>query len=192
MIRTAIFGGSFDPIHTGHAMVANYVAQSGIVDEVWLMPGRINPLKAGTAPASDAHRLAMCRLVAEDCAETNVCDAEMSLPAPSYTVNTMRHLVAQYPDRRFSLLIGSDNWLCFDQWHEHDWLLSNFEIIVYPRPGYNIDPQSMPAGVTILQAAPMALISSTFVRDGFAAGRNMNFFIPAKVLNYINKHQIYG
>lgn len=192
MIRTALFGGSFDPIHVGHAMVTNFVAQCGLADEVWLMPGRVNPLKSEKPPVGEMHRVEMCRLVAGDCADTSVCDIELSMPAPSYTSRTLKRLAGLFPEREFMLLIGSDNWLCFEHWRDHEWIGSNFRIIVYPRPGYDIDGSSLPGNVNLLKDAPQALISSTFVRDGLACGRNMNFFLPSKVLNYIKKHRLYG
>lgn len=191
MTRTALFGGSFDPVHMGHAMLANFVAGTGLVDEVWFMPGRINPLKSGVPPVEEFHRSEMCRLVAEDCRAASVCDIEFSMPAPSYTSRTLKRLVDLFPGKEFQLLIGSDNWLCFDRWRDHEWICSNFRIIVYPRPGYEIGRLSMPENVSVLKDAPQALISSTFVRDGLAQGRNMNFFVPQKVLNYITKNRLY-
>lgn len=192
MTRTGLFGGSFDPIHTGHAMVANFVAQCGLVDEVWLMPGRVNPLKCATPPAPDVHRLEMCRLVAEDCINTKVTDVELSLPTPSFTAQTVRHLLNVSPDRKFVLLIGADNWLCFDRWREHDWLLEHLDVIIYPRPGYPVDRDSLPDHVTLIDDAPQVLMSSTFARAGMAKGINMNFFLPSKVIKYISNHQLYG
>ncbi len=192
MIRTALFGGSFDPIHMGHAMVANFVAQCGLVDEVWLMPGRVNPLKCAAPPAPESHRVEMCRLVAQDCIHTVVSEVELSLPSPSYTSQTVRHLLSAYPDRKFSLLIGSDNWLCFNRWREYDWLLKHIEVIIYPRPGYEVNKDELPEGVSLLEDAPQVLMSSTFARAGLAGGLNMNFFLPSKVINYISNHQLYG
>lgn len=192
MVRTLIFGGSFDPIHIGHAMMANHLSQSGLTDEVWLMPGKVNPLKSSSPPAPEQRRVEMCRLVADDCEAVSVCDIELTLPAPSFTSSTMKYLEELYADRRFSILIGSDNWLCFDRWRDHEWLKSSFGIIIYPRPGYELDSAALPQGVTLLEDAPQSLISSTFIRKGFAAGKKMNFFVPDKVLDYITQYKLYG
>ncbi len=189
--RTALFGGSFDPIHIGHAMVANHLTQSGEVDELWLMPSRLNPLKAGTVPASPEHRMAMCRLVAQRCRDVDVCDIELAMPEPSYTVDTLRELRERFPDREFVLLIGSDNWLVFDRWYKSEEILANHDIIIYPRPDYMIDPRTLPPNVHILDKAPQALISSTYVRNGIRHGDNMNFFVPRDVLEYVKNHKLY-
>lgn len=189
--RTILFGGSFDPIHIGHSMMAQYVSQLPEGGEVWLMPGRINPLKAGFPPASPEHRVEMCRRTAEKCRNVSVCGIELELPEPSYTIDTLRHLSAMYPDREFILLIGTDNWLCFDRWKDHESILRQHRILLYPRPGYDIDRASLHEGVELLDEAPQALISSTFIREGFAKGMDMNFFVSDSVLQYINEQGLY-
>lgn len=171
--------------------MANYLAQTGIVDEVWLMPGRVNPLKALVPPADPLHRVAMCDAVARRCVNVSVCDAELALPEPSYTCSTLDFLSRKFPDRRFFLLIGSDNWLCFGKWRDHDRILANFGILIYPRPGYPVSPGSLPENVSLLEDAPQALISSTFIREGLKGKRNMNFFIPHDVAEYISAHKLY-
>lgn len=190
-MRTVIFSGSFDPIHVGHAMVASYVAQTGVVDELWLMPSRINPLKQDTPPAAGNHRLEMCRLVADRIDNASVSDAELSLPSPSYTFKTLRHLQTRFPDRAFSILIGSDNWLCFDKWRDHDRIISDFGVVVYPRPGYEIDPESLPDNVVLLGDAPQSLISSSFLRRWIGCNRSVDFMIPDDVINYIKTNGLY-
>lgn len=190
-MRTVIFSGSFDPIHVGHAMVASYVAQTGVADELWLMPSRINPLKQDTPPASGNHRLEMCRLVADKIDRVDISDVELSLSSPSYTYRTLCHLRDRYPDRSFSILIGSDNWLCFDKWRDHDRIISDFGVLVYPRPGYGIDPETIPDNVELLPDAPQTLISSTFLRGWIGRRRNVNFMIPDDVINYIKTHRLY-
>lgn len=191
MIRTAIFCGSFDPIHIGHALLANHVAQSGLVDELWLMPSRVNPLKTASPPAADCHRLAMCRLVAARCSGVRADDYEMCLPAPSYTYDTLCRLREDYPERSFLLLIGSDNWLCFNKWRNHDSIVREFELLIYPRPGYDVSPESLPESVKLLDDVPQVLLSSSFIRKGLREGRNMNFLLPTDVLDYIKKERLY-
>lgn len=191
-IRTCIFCGSFDPIHVGHAMIANFVSQSGLVDELWLMPSRVNPLKTENPPAGDAERLEMCRLVARLCDNVTVSDFEMKLPAPSFTYRTLTELSRSFPDREFLLLIGSDNWLCFDRWRDHDKIIGEYQIIIYPRPGYEVMKECLPSSVTILSEGPQACISSTFIRKLLTDGGNLHFFLTGEVLNYIKQTGIYG
>ncbi len=191
MIRTAIFCGSFDPIHTGHAMLANHVAQSGLVDELWLMPSRVNPLKTAYPPVADHHRLAMCRLVAARSTGVKASDYEQGLPAPSYTYDTLSGLRKDFPDRSFVLLTGADNWLCFDKWRNHESIIKEFGLLIYPRPGYEVIEETLPESVRLLSEAPQMLVSSTFIRKGLREERNMSFLLPSDVLDYIKKEQLY-
>lgn len=191
-MNIGVFSGSFDPIHMGHAMVANYLAQYCGLDEVWLMPSPLNPLKVANEPVSAIDRLEMCRLIAKRCENVHVSDFELSLPLPTYTYRTLSLLREKFPQHRFYLVIGSDNWLLFDKWRNRREIISEFNIIVYPRPGYPVDDLSaVPDTVRILTDAPQALISSTFIREGLTDNRNMNFFLDSDVIGYINNHHLY-
>lgn len=191
-IRTCIFSGSFDPIHIGHAIVANYVSQTGVVDELWLMPSRVNPLKTDRPPADDCDRLEMCSIVASMCDNVMASDFEMMLPAPSFTYTTLTALREKYTDREFYLLIGSDNWLCFDRWRDYRKIIEEFGILIYPRPGFEVSKESLPHGVTLLTECPLVCLSSTFVRTRLADHADINFFVPDGVLKYIKQHNLYG
>lgn len=185
-----IYSGSFDPIHTGHAMLANYVAQSGVVDRVWLMVSRHNPLKEKNTLASEDDRLAMARLVADRCKNVEVSDFEIHLPSPSYTIDTLDALNAAYPCHKFKIIIGSDNWLAFNLWKDYLRILSDYGVIIYPRPGADI-PETLPPGAEYLENAPVAEISSTAIRKGLSLGRNECFMVPESVDTYIKAHSLY-
>ncbi len=190
-MRIGIFGGSFNPVHNGHGMVADMIAQSGIVDEVWLMPGRINPLKiAGPAPAPPENRLDMCRLVAGKCDNVKVSDVELHLPEPSYTYDTLKELRERYHDYKFRIIIGSDNWLCFDRWRNWREIITEFGVIVYPRPGYDVTAE-LPENVKIVRDIPLMEVSSTFIREAIAEGKNVNFLLPDEVIGYIKEKGLY-
>lgn len=188
--KVGIYGGSFDPIHTGHAIVANYMSQWGGLDEVWLMVSPCNPLKQGRITASPSHRLEMARLVAQKCRNVKVSDFEMTLPQPSYTFTTLCALRDRYPDCHFSLIVGSDCWEEFRRWRNSDRIISEFGIIVYPRPGVDLIPPPI-EGVTMVKDAPMVEISSTFIRHAIERGDNVAFFLPPEVDEYIMHHRIY-
>lgn len=189
--KTGVFCGSFDPIHTGHAMIANYAGQYCGLDEVWLMPSPLNPLKREHPPVADRLRLEMCRIVAGKCTGVRASDFEFGLPLPTYTYRTLCRLRETWPDRDFVLLIGSDNWLVFDRWRDYDKIIGEFGILIYPRPGYEIDRGILPESVRLLEDAPQALISSTFVREGLRRKKNMNFFLDSEVLEFIKKQGLY-
>lgn len=189
-MRIGIYSGSFNPIHTGHAMVANYVAQWGGVDEVWLMVSRLNPLKSGEQPEADRFRMEMAEIIASECTNVKASDFEFSLPQPSYTYVTLSKLRESYPRHEFVLIIGSDNWYALGEWRDADKIIREFGIIVYPRPGYEM-PESVPEEVTVLRDAPIALISSTFVRKTISDGGNINYFVPCDVADYIRTNNLY-
>lgn len=190
-MRIGIFSGSFDPIHTGHAMVANYLGQYASLDEVWLMVSPLNPLKVGSSPAQDLYRLEMCSRVADNCTNVKVSDFELGLPLPTYSFKTLALLREKYPQHQFVLCIGADNWISFHKWRNYQEILNNHEIIIYPRPGYKVTDDTLPPTVTLLDDAPQALISSTFVRKIVKRGGNANYFLPFEVLEYIKEKSLY-
>lgn len=173
-----VYGGSFCPVHIGHIMVGGYVGQfvEG-VDEVMYMLSARNPLKP-PYPLTDEERLSLLRTATAPYSFMTVSDLELSMPRPSYTIDTLRRLAADNPDTRFRLLVGTDNILEIDRWREPEELLNRFGVLVYPRPGYEIDPLSLPSGAELIDGAPTMQISSTFIREGLAAGRDMRPFLP--------------
>lgn len=191
-MNIAIYSGSFNPIHTGHAMLASWVSQYlPEVDELWLMVTPRNPLKAKADNVSDEHRLNMARIVASGLPKVHVSDFEFSLPLPSYTYCTLCELAKSRPGDNFRLLIGSDNWLIFNQWRNAEEIIREFGLYIYIRPGYPVDIAGLPANVSLLADAPQTDISSTFVREGLRHRLNMNYFVPEGVNDYIMKHQLY-
>lgn len=197
-MKIAIYGGTFDPIHNGHVMMANYVAHSGLLDEVWILVSPQNPLKRDARISDDATRLEMARIATRGLDRVRVSDFEMSLPRPSYTALTLQKLSESYPQHDFSLIIGSDNWLTFDRWRSPVEIASRHPIIVYPRPGYDaryhmprILTEAGIATVSYLADAPVAEISSTFIRTRLSQGADMRGFIPESVARYITSHHLY-
>lgn len=188
--RVGVFGGSFNPVHSGHIELARGVVSSGLVDEVWLVMSPLNPFKAGADDlAPDADRLAMLRLAVEDYPDLHVSDIELSMPRPSYTVNTLERLARENPATDFRLIIGADNWVAFDRWRDPETILRRFPPIVYPRSGSPLPPVA-PPGVDFLDL-PLWNVSSTEVREMIREGKNPNNLIPAKVYSYIVGHGLY-
>lgn len=186
-----VLGGSFNPVHIGHMMLASYIQQFTDLDEVWLSLSPLNPLKAGSDELiPDLIRLKMLELAIGNTSGLNICDYELSMPRPSYTINTLHYLAKRYPRHNFKLIIGSDNWKIFDQWKDHEAIISEFGVIVYPRPGYPVGT-IYDDGVDVVNA-PMADISSTFIRKALARGWNINYFLPQGVYDYIIKNNLYG
>lgn len=187
----ALFGGSFNPVHIGHMMVAQYVAQFTPVDQVWMLVSPRNPLKPDSPLAPDSKRLEMLELACAGDPQILASDFEFSLPTPSYTCNTLSKLKESFPHLSFSLLIGADNWLLFHQWRSWEEILTNYPIYIYPRPGYEIDSESLPPSVTYLSECPTSSLSSTFIRQAIRQGKNISHFLPAGVYNFILNHNLY-
>lgn len=185
-MKIGIYGGSFNPFHNGHAMVAAYVAQWCDVDEVWVMPTPQNPLKTDRLLFNNSERLQMTQLGVEDIERVRCSDFEFALPSPNYTINTLRQLQKHFPQHNFTLIVGGDNWEIFHKWKDWEEIISNYNIIVYPRPGVEIATIPHQAkSVVILKDAPQMLISSTFLRNALAQGKSIHGFVTQAVANYI-------
>jgi nicotinate-nucleotide adenylyltransferase len=187
-----IYGGSFNPVHTGHLIVASYIAQWGNVDEVWLMLSPLNPFKAKDKSLADtAVRERMLRLAAEGSHCLRICDEQLSMPVPSYTIDTLDALAAKHPGTHFRCIIGSDSWAGFSGWKEAGRIISSYGVIIYPRPGYPVDAAQLPRGVTVVDA-PTVEISSTFIRNAVAEGKDISYFVPAAVAEFISSTHLYS
>lgn len=162
---TGIYGGSFNPIHNGHLQLAKALADSGIVDEMWLLVSPQNPFKVDDRLLDDEMRLHLARIAVADIAGVEVCDREFSLPRPSYMYNTLKALSREHPEREFVLVIGADNWERFSNWYRSKAILAAYRIIVYPRPGFTIG--KVPRRVSIADT-PLLHISSTDIRRRIA------------------------
>ena len=176
-IRTAIFGGSFNPIHNGHIRLARQVITEGHADEVWLLVSPQNPLKQHQSLQPEAIRLELTRRALAAEPQLIASDFEFTLPRPSYTWNTLCALHEAYPDRQFSLLIGADNWALFDRWAHPQDILANFPLLVYPRPDYPLSPEALPPSVHLIQA-PLFPYSSTDVRQAVQSGAAITEMVP--------------
>ena len=174
-----IFGGSFNPIHTGHIALARQLRQAGRLDEVWLMVSPQNPLKQGSSDLFDDRlRYAMARLALHGEEGIVASDYELHLPRPSYTWNTLQHLKEDYPSFTFVLLIGEDNWQRFPQWYKAEDILREYQVMVYPREGeQRLYSREMPAGVTLVEAELLP-VSSTEIRQRVKAGESIEGLVP--------------
>lgn len=185
-----ILGGTFNPVHIGHIALASYMVQWKYVDRVWLVLSPLNPLKQGADILPDAQRMEMLQKAARDIDGVEPCDIELSMPRPSYTIDTLRKLAVTFPDKDFKLIIGSDNRLIFDRWRDYDKILAEFGVLVYPRPGYEVTEENKYENMRQVHA-PIIEISSTMIRQGIADGRDMRAFVPQDAYEYIILNHLY-
>lgn len=179
MKSVGIFGGSFNPIHTGHIALAKSLCEKAGLDEVWFMVSPINPFKkAATDLLDDQLRLEMVKKALEGEPQLQACDYEFHLPKPSYTWHTLQAISQDFSDIRFTLLIGGDNWAAFDKWYHHDDILAHYPIVVYPRKDSDIG--EVPEGVTIVET-PLLNISSTEIRHHIAKGESIHGMVPESI-----------
>ncbi|WP_316850143.1 nicotinate (nicotinamide) nucleotide adenylyltransferase [Pedobacter agri] len=189
-MKTGLFFGSYNPIHTGHLIIANYMANHTGLDEVWLVVSPHNPLKDKGGLSNMYDRLEMATLATEKTENIKVSDIEFSLPQPSYTIDTLTHLHERYPTKEFVLIMGADNLVSFKKWKNYEVLLKNYQIYVYPRPGADVSEWKNHPAITFTDT-PLMEISSTFIRKAVKEGKNVQFFLPDKVIDFIDSKGMY-
>lgn len=183
-VKTGIYGGSFNPVHKGHILLTRQFLKEAGLDEVWLVISPQNPLKEQAGLLPDRLRFHLLQLALRDEPHLKACDYEFRLPRPSYTWKTLQQMRLDFPDRDFTLLIGGDNWACFDRWYHHEDILSHFPVIVYPRAGYPVDEATLPQGVSLLHAH-LIDISSTEIRRRIRNHEPIGPLVPAAVAREI-------
>ena len=191
-MKIGIFGGSFNPIHSGHAIIAHHIITSGVVDRLWLMVSPVNPLKVGhERQVADTDRLRMVEMVSHNLENVETSAFEFTMPKPSYTIDTLNALQAKFPDDEFYLVTGADNWVIFDRWRNSEEILAKYHLLVYPRLGYDVViPDELRNRVTLVDA-PIIELSSTMVRERLAKGLSARYYVPDEVLSYIERKGLY-
>lgn len=190
MRRIGIYGGSFNPIHTGHISLAKHILSAAGLDGVWLVVSPQNPLKTGNGSLiNDEVRLRLARKALEGIPSISVSDCEFHMPRPSYMWNTLHHLSETNPDISFSLIIGADNWLDFDRWYHARDIIATYNVIIFPRDGYPVDATKLPKGVTLVNT-PLFPISSTEIRQKVARGESISGLVPTVIEEEV--WQVYG
>jgi nicotinate-nucleotide adenylyltransferase len=171
MKRIGLFGGSFNPIHVGHVAIARAALAQCPLDEVWLMVSPQNPLKKEDDLLDDHLRYLLAQKALEGVEGVKASDYEFRLPKPSYTWNTLQHLRSDYPECRFTLLIGGDNWAHFERWRHWKDILRHHDVIVYPRDPY-------PGTISV----PLLDVSSTDIRRRLRLGLPVDGLVPPSIL----------
>jgi len=190
-MRIGLFFGSFNPIHVGHLIIANYMANYSDLQSVWLVISPHNPLKNKSSLANMYDRLEMARLATEDNEKIKVSDIEFKLPQPSYTIDTLTFLRERYPEHQFTLIMGADNLVSLKKWKNYEILLRDYKIAVYPRPGFENPEFADHPSITITDT-PVMEISSTFIRKAIKERKSVQYMIPDKVFKFIDSKNLYA
>ncbi len=189
-MKVGLYFGSFNPVHHGHLIIANFIVQQTGIDQVWLVVSPQNPLKQSASLLNEYNRLYLVQIAIEDESSLKASDIEFRLPKPSYTIDTLTYLQEKYPSHEFSIIMGSDSYQNLPAWKNYEQLLRNYQVIVYKRPGFeikNIHEQSN----TIILKAPLLEISSTYIRKIIKQGKSIRYLVPEKVRIEIEQNGYY-
>ncbi len=190
MQRIGLFFGSFNPVHVGHLIIANYMATFTDLHEVWFVVSPQNPFKKKESLGNVYDRLEMVNLAIEQAENIRSSTIEFNLPQPSYTVDTLVHLHERHPDKEFVLIMGSDNLKSFHKWKNHELILRDYHIYVYPRPGHRGYALENHPSVTVTDT-PLMELSATFIRQAVKDGKSIRYFVPDPVLEFIDSKGLY-
>lgn len=189
-MKVGLFFGSFNPIHVGHMVLANYFLEYTDLDKVWFVISPHNPLKIKTSLLHERHRLQMVQIAIEDNNKFKASDVEFKMTQPSYTVNTLAYLKEKYPKNDFVLIIGEDNLGSFHKWKNYEEILKHHELYVYPRVGSADHELKNHKKVKIVNA-PQIEISSTMIRQAIKNKKDIRYFLPIAVWEYIKEMHFY-
>lgn len=189
-MHIGLFFGSFNPVHVGHMVLANYMASFTDLEQIWFVVSPHNPLKEKSSLLNQNQRLHMVNLAIGDNDKLKSSNIEFSLSQPSYTINTLAHLKEKYPQHRFSLIMGEDNLESFTKWKNYEEILKNHKLYVYPRPNSNSGDLKTHPNV-IMTEAPLMDISSTNIRQAIKNKKDVSFFVPQAVWQYLDEMSFY-
>ncbi|AZB30966.1 MULTISPECIES: nicotinate (nicotinamide) nucleotide adenylyltransferase [Chryseobacterium] len=193
MKKIGLFFGSFNPIHIGHLILANYILENSDMNELWFVVSPQNPFKEKKSLLKDHNRLDMVELAIKNYPDMRASNVEFSLPTPSYTIDTLTYLKEKHPDYSFSLIMGEDNLESLHKWKNSDLLIKNHHIIVYPRvfEGDKKDSKYINHENISLVKAPVIELSATEIRNMIQQGKNVRPMLPPEVFEYLDGSSFY-
>lgn len=190
-MKVGLFFGSFNPIHIGHLVIADVMADQTDLDQVWFVVSPLNPFKSSSSLLHEFDRLRMVELAIAENYKFRASDVEFNMPKPSYTADTLAYLADKHPEHQFKLIIGEDNLVHFHKWKNHEAILANFGLCVYPRP--QVDRTKIKVQHEAIQyvESPMLDISATFIRKSIRNNHSVQYLLPAPVVDYIRMKKFY-
>lgn len=200
MKRVGLYFGTFNPIHIGHLIIANHIANHSDLHEVWLVVSPQNPLKEKSTLLSDHHRLALVRRAVEDNSKLKASDIEFKLERPSYTTHTLAYLKEEYPSHEFALIMGEDNLRTLHRWKNYEVLLEQYHLYVYPRAYTLSELEAAPKSenryldhprVHMLENVQVMNISSSFIRKSIKEKKDVRYLLSDSVHQYVEEMNFY-
>jgi nicotinate-nucleotide adenylyltransferase len=189
-MKIGLFFGSFNPIHVGHLIIANYMATQTDLQQIWLVVSPQNPLKLKNTLARDRDRLNMVQLAIDDNKLLRVSDIEFKLPKPSFTIDTLTYLNEKYPQHEFALIMGGDNLGTLSKWKNYEQILRGYDIYVYQRPEYDLGEFATHPRVRLFEA-PLMEISATYIRKCLIECKSVQYLVTDSVMKYLSESKIY-
>ena len=191
-MKIGLFFGTFNPIHVGHLIIANHMAEFTDLEEVWFVVTPHNPFKVKSSLLADHHRFRLVSETTDDYDKLKPSNIEFGLPQPSYTINTLVHLAEKYPEHDFNLIMGLDNLHTFPKWKNSEVILRDYEIYVYPRVSEKKDlPELLNHEKVHLIDAPIVEISSTFIRKAVKDQKDIRALMPFSAWKYMDEMNFY-
>ncbi|MEO6884164.1 MAG: nicotinate (nicotinamide) nucleotide adenylyltransferase [Bacteroidia bacterium] len=189
-MKIGLLFGSFNPIHVGHMVIANYMLEFTDLERLWIVVSPHNPLKEKKGLLANNHRFALVQEAIGDHPKMKASKIEFNLPQPSYTINTLTYLKEKHPKDEFVLIMGSDNLNTFHKWKNYESILENYQLYIYPRPNEVGDDLKNHPNVKITEA-PLMDISSSFIREAIRNKKNVSHFMPEPVARYVQEMNFY-
>ena len=188
-MKIGLYFGSFNPVHIGHLIIANYMAYNTDLEQVWMVLSPQNPLKPSAAFLNEYDRLHLLQLAVEKENRLRASNIEFSLPRPSYTIDTLTYLSEKYPEHEFAVIMGSDSLENLAQWKNYKELLKRYPVYVYKRPGHEV--AHYPEEKLTVCAAPLLDISASYIRRMIKEGKSVRYLLPEAVFDYIVDNHYY-
>ena len=189
-MKIGLFFGSFNPVHIGHMIIANFMATQTDLDKVWMVVSPQNPFKSKSSLAKDYDRLHLLKLAIGDNANLEASNIEFNLPKPSYTIDTLIYLKEQHPEKTFSLIMGGDNLASFHKWKNHDLIIRDHDIYVYNRPNHDITKWQNHDRVHSFDA-PLMQISASYIRKCIREEQSVQYLVSEPVYEYLGQTSLY-
>jgi nicotinate-nucleotide adenylyltransferase len=178
-MEVGLYFGSFNPIHTGHLIIANHILNETSLQRIWFVVSPQNPFKPSATLLNEYDRLHLVQKAIEADDRLWASNIEFSLPKPSYTVHTLAYLKEKHPSHQFTIIMGSDSFQNLGNWKNAETIISNYPIIIYERPGFEVK-NDLGASITVMDA-PLLQISATHIRDLVRAGKSIKYLVPPAI-----------